>query len=185
MDETFLMVPEFTEIWKWDKTKDKKKAHKVLFYIYLMCDLNDECPTKDLDQTIKDGQCRFMAYGSRHYVFDGAETDLVVQGIQAYTMLNEVAEERMLSTYDSKIDQLRDLLEETEPVIHENVNDRTGVVTFATNIEIINRALKEISNLVKAKHDLRQTILAGFSAGHVRGKVQLSPRDKRKLRIGK
>jgi len=179
------MVPEFVEILEWDKTKEKNKAHKILFYLYLMCDLGDECPTKDLDQSIKDGQCRFMAYGTRKYDFEGQEQRLIISGLAAYTLLNEVAEERMLKTYDEKIDQLRTLLEETTPVIHENMNANTGIISFSTNVEIINKALKEISNLVKAKHDLRQTVLAGFSAGHVRGKVQLSPRDKRDLRIGK
>lgn len=185
MDHTFLMVPEFVEIWESDKTKDKKSAHKLLFYIYLMCDLGDECPTKDLDQSVKDSQCRFMAYGSKDYEFNNKELKLQIKGLAAYTLLNEVAEERILKTYDAKIDQLRTLLENTTPVIYENTNESNGVVSFSTNIEIINKALKEISNLVKAKHDLRQTVLAGFSAGHVRGKVQLSPRDKHKLRVGK
>lgn len=185
MEHTFLMVPEFVDIWEWDKTKDKKKAHKLLFYVYLMCDLNEECPTKDLNLSNKDQQCRFLVFKDKGYQFKDDELVLVSKAIEAYILLNEIPEERMLRTYDEKMDQLRELLGDTLPVIRENTNENTGMINFTTNVDIINKALKEVSNLVKAKHDLREAVLAGRGAGHVRGKVKLSPRDKRKLTIRK
>ena len=181
MTEVFLMVPEFVTIWESDKTKDKKKAHRMLFYVYLMCDLTDECPTKDLGQATKDGQCRFMAFQSKNYVIEGKELEMIHEAMEAYVLLNEIPEERMLRTYDDKIDQIRIILDETEPQIETGINN-SGVTVFTTNIDIINKALKEIANLVKAKHDLKQAVLAGQSSGHVRGKLHLSPRDKKKLR---
>jgi len=185
MEPSFLMVPEFVSIWEWDKTKNHKKGHQLLFYVYLMCDLSDDCPTKDLDLSNKDQQCRYMVFGKKNYHFDDEEGALVSEALDAYTLLNEVPEERMLKTYDAKIDQLRILLDDTDPVIRENINDSNGVTTFTTNIDIINKGLKEIANLVKAKQELKQAVLAGHSAGHVRGKVTLSPRDKKKLRLRK
>ena len=181
MEESFLMVPEFVTIWKSDKTKDKKNAHKLLFYVYLMCDLTENCPTKDLGQETKDAQCRFMAFGTKDYIFNGREEVMVIDAIDSYVLLNEVPEERMLRTYDAKIDQIRILLDATKPAIQEGLN-KDGNTIYSTNVDIINKALKEISSLVKAKHDLKQAVLAGLSAGHVRGQLKLSPRDKKKLR---
>ena len=185
IDHIFMMVPEFVAIWKSDKKDRKPKANQILLYLYLMSDLSDECPTKNLDQATKDSQCRFMAFGAKDREFSEQEWKLINPGLDAYVLLNQTSEERLFPIYDEKIDQLRDVLKDTTPQIIENVNDKTGVTSFTTNVAIINAALKEIANLVKAKQDLRQAVLAGYSSGHVRGQVRLSPRDKKKLTLRK
>ena len=185
MEETFLMIPEFVAVWEFDKTKSKLHANKLLFYIYLMCDLQDTCPTKNLSKTQKDPQCRFMAFGSKDYHFKEEELPLIQGAIDAYTLFNETAEERVLTVYDEKIDQIRHMLKTTTPAIVTNINPVTMATTYASNVDIINKSLKEISNLVKAKNELKQAILAGLSAGFVRGQLTLSPRDQGPIKIRK
>lgn len=184
MTQEFLMIPEFTDVWNRDKTKEKQHAHDILFYVYLMCDLQDDCPTKNLDKIVKDQHCRFMVFKDKAYQFTDKDLPYVQAAVTAYTLLNETSEERILQVYDAKIDQLRIMLEEVTPVIREGVSN-AGVATFTTNVDMINRALKEVSNLVKAKNELKQAILAGLSAGYVRGQLTLSPRDRGSIKIRK
>lgn len=181
MTEQFLMIPQFVDIWERDKSKTKDHANKLLFYIYLMCDLSESCPTKDLDQSMKDSECRFLAFKAKNYQFNQEDLQYVQDAMDAYILFNETAEERILKVYDKKLDEVRTMLDRTQPQMSEGINN-SGVTVYTTNVDIINRALKEISNLVKAKNDLRQAILAGKGAGHVRGQIVLSPRDKKKLR---
>jgi hypothetical protein len=181
MTEQFMMIPQFVDIWERDKTERKEHANKLLFYVYLMADLSEDCPTKDLDHSMKDQECRFLAFKSKNYQFEDEDVEYVQAALDAYKKFNENAEERMLKTYDKKIDEVRHMLDETTPQISDGVNN-SGVTVYTSNVDIINRALKEVSNLVKAKNDLRQAILAGKGAGHVRGNLILSPRDKKKIR---
>lgn len=93
-----------------------------------------------------------------------------------------VAEEQKdINIYNKKMDEFNILLKDTIPKIERNTNENTGVVSFTTNIDIINGTLKDIINIIQAKASLVALYTTGSIPKHLRG--GLSPLTKGKIKI--
>jgi uncharacterized protein YdhG (YjbR/CyaY superfamily) len=172
-DPRFFLFKQFTDIWDWDKTETKDKAHKMLRFIYLLCDITEECPLKDVPTQKRESEALFHAYKDKNYTFTKKERELVQAGIECYIKYNESAEERLLSEFDNKAEELRNKLEDTMPEAVENI--RNGVKTFVSNSEIITRALKELDVVKKSKVHVISAIKREALSQRVRGAASLSP----------
>ena len=172
-DEKFFLFKPFTDIWEWDKSENKNKAHKLLRFIYLLCDITEECPLKDVPSQKREAEALFYAYGDKNYQFTKKERSLVEAGIACYTKINETAEERLLGEFDNKAEELRAKLEETMP--EAVTNDSNGVISFTSNSEIITRALRELDTVKKSKLAVISAIKREALSQRVRGAAALSP----------
>lgn len=180
-DAKFFLFKPFVDIWEWDKSETKDKAHKMLRFIYLLCDISEDCPLKDVPISKRESEALFHAYKDKDYQFTKKERALVEAGIKCYIKYNESAEERLLSEFDNKAEELRNKLEDTMPEALQNVNK--GVTTFVSNSEIITRALKELDNVKKSKISVISAIKREAMSQRVRGSAALSPNSKGIIRM--
>jgi hypothetical protein len=164
------------DIWEWDKSEDKEKANKMLRFIYLLCDITEECPLKDVPTQKREAEALFHAYKDKDYKFTKKERELVEAGIECYIKYNETAEERLLGEFDNKAEELRAKLEETMPETVENF--KNDVTTFVSNSEIITRALKELDSVKKSKIAVISAIKREALSQRVRGAAALSPNSR-------
>jgi hypothetical protein len=133
-----------------------------------------ENPLRDIPYFKKDTEARLRAYGNG--------TQLISPKVEAAIASYPTTEEQKdIYTYDKKMDQFNVLLKDTEPKIERNENDNTGVVSFTTNIDIINGTLKDIINIIQAKASLVALYTTGSIPKHLRG--GLSPLTKGKIKV--
>ena len=158
------------------KTPELKALTKLedLLYVYFFCVLSKDNPLRDIPYFKKDAEARLRAYGNKHQPL----SPKVETAVAAY---HTTEEEKDIYTYDKKMDQFNVLLKDTLPKIERNENDNTGVVSFTTNIDIINGTLKDIINIIQAKASLVALYTTGSMPKHLRG--GLSPLTKGKIKI--
>ena len=82
--------------------------------------------------------------------------DRLVIGIDDYKKAYETVDVRMDKVYSHKLDQIAQVIEETTPQIRENYNDKTGAVTFATNLPLLQKVMTEYGQLMEAREKLRE-----------------------------
>lgn len=172
-DAKFFLFKPFVNIWEWDRSETKDKAHKMLRFIFLLCDITEECQLKDVATQKREAEALFVAYKDKDYKFTKKERELVEAGIACYIKYNESAEERLLDEFDKKAEELRSRLEDTTPEALNNVNK--GVTTFVSNSDIITKALKELDNVKKSKISVISAIKREALSQRVRGAAALSP----------
>lgn len=175
-DPKFFLFRPFVDIWEWDTTENKDKAHKMLRFIYLLCDISEECPLKDTPAQKRESEALFHAYKDKDYKFTKKERELVEAGVSCYIKFNESAEERLLDEFDKKAEELRSKLEDTTPEALQNTNK--GVTTFVSNSDIITKALKELDNVKKSKISVISAIKREALTQRVRGAAALSPNSR-------
>lgn len=167
------MFKEFTDIWKDDKTKGKLNANKLLYFIFLLCDINEENPVHDVAPEKREEEAKFRAYKDRNKKFIKSEQNLLEKGIKKYIKLNMTMEERLLYAFDRKATQLSNVLEQTIP---ETVtNEENGVVSFVSNSKIITDALSKLSKIRINREKILASIKNEAISQKVRGKIKLSP----------
>ena len=88
LDAKFFMFKEFSAIWKHDKTKDKLKANQILFFIYLLCDIGQENPLKDVAAEKKEVEAKFRAFGDKSKQFTTKERELLEKAVKVYITIN-------------------------------------------------------------------------------------------------
>jgi hypothetical protein len=116
----------------------------------------------------------------RIYGEDGIPEDWVEDIEKAIETYPRAEEELSIYTYNKKMDELGELLRETHPKIQKNENVNSGVISFTTNIDIINAILKDITNIIQAKASLLALYTTGRIPKHLRG--GLSPLAEGKLK---
>jgi len=173
LDYKFYLFKEFVDIWKSDKTKTKNRANSLLYFVYLMADINEENPLRDVTSSKREEESKFRAFKKRDKVFTDKEEQLLSAAIKKYTYLNTTPEERMLYTFDRKIKELVDLLESTTPETVTNVEN--GVVSYASNSKIIADALSKISKIRKTREKILSAIRKEAVSQKIRGQLSLSP----------
>lgn len=175
-DAKFFLFKPFVDILNWDKSENKDKAHKMLRFVYLLCDITEECQLKDVPIAKRESEALFHAYKDKNYKFTKKERALVEAAIACYIKYNETAEERLLDEFDHKAEELRNKLEDTTPEAVKNLNK--GVTTFVSNSDIITRALKELDVVKKSKISVISAIKREALSQRVRGAASLSPNSR-------
>jgi hypothetical protein len=172
-DFRFYMFKEFVDIWNKDKSKDKLNANRMLYFVFLLCDIGRDNPLKDVESEKKEAEAKFRAYRDREKKFSLEEINLLEPAIKMYTELNMTAEERLLEAFDKKADQLSKILEATLPETVTNSQD--GVVSFVSNSKIITDALSKLSKIRTNREIVVSAIKKQAISQKVRGGLTLSP----------
>jgi len=87
--------------------------------------------------------------------------------VEEYQKMYETPEARIVKIYNDKIDEMRQLIEDTEPEIVENIKSN-GEKSYATNLKILTDLMKELGNLWEVKEKLEAKIRKQQVAGHGR-----------------
>lgn len=175
-DPFFFLFKEFTDIWKHDKSTNKVKANKLFYFVFLLCDLTEDNPLRDVDAERKEVESKFRVFGNKNHTFSKRERTLLGAAVDCYIKYSKTAEERILESFDQKAEELRDLLDKTKPETAENSKD--GVTAFVTNTDIITRGLKELDLVKKQKINVISAVRKAAMTQRVRGQVTLSPLSK-------
>jgi len=173
IDFRFYMFKELLDIWNKDRSKDKLNANRMLYFIFLLCDIGKDNPIKDEEADKRESEAKFRAYRDREKEFSVVEISLLEPAIKLYIDLNTTVEERLLAAFDKKAKEISKLLEVTTP---ETVtNSENGVVSFVSNSKIITDALSKLSKIRTNRELIMSTIKKRALTQKVRGGLSLSP----------
>ena len=173
LDAKFFMIKEFVDIWRHDRSKGKKKAHRMLYFIFLLCDISEDNPLAYIDVHKRETEAKFKAFHDIDKKFTKKESTLLEAAIPMYIDLNMTIEERLLDIFDMKAEQLTKLLETTTPETIENEDN--GVITFVSNSKLITDALNKLSVIRKNRASIVASIRKEAISQKVRGQLTLSP----------
>ena len=172
-DFRFFMFKEFKDIWVKDRSKGKINANRMLYFIFLLCDIGKDNPLKDIKSENREIEAKFRSYGDKEKEFVMKDRELLEPALKLYTELNTTAEERLLEAFDKKALQLSKVLEVTLP---ETVtNKENGVVVFVSNSKIITDALSKLSKIRTNREKIVAAIKKRAISQKIRGGLTLSP----------
>lgn len=168
IDANALIVPELKKIWEKDTSKDKKKATPILTYIHVFSQTDETAPFYQADYKDLDGLSRRLAYGDSDFRYSEKEEVEIYQAVQAYITVKINAEQRMIKIFDSKIDEMRRLINDTTLVLKEDI-DSKGNAKFLTNLPIVTKVMMEIDKILEAKEKIEARIRKQSNNSKVKG----------------
>lgn len=177
---TMFMFKPFVDLWEWDTSSNKDRAHAMFYFLYLLNDLSELNPLRDTAPDKKEAEALRLAFKSTKK-FTKAELKVLDPAIKCYITYNNTAEERILKEFDSKAEQIRQQLEDTVPETLSN--ERRGVISFVSNSSIITKALKELDGIKRAKLQVVAAIKKETMSQKVRGQIVLSPLSKGQIQL--
>lgn len=180
-DFRFYMFEEYTDIWNGDSSKNKINANRMLYFVFLLCDIGEDNPLKDVKVEKREAEAKFRAFRDMNKQFTEDERSLLEPAVKLYVELNMTAEERLLSAFDSKSKELGKVLEDAKP--EQVVNEENGVVSFVSNSKIITDALSKLSKLRTNREKIVSAIKKQSITQKVRGGLTLSPLSKGLIKI--
>jgi hypothetical protein len=158
--------------------------NKTCIFIFLLCDLSNDNPLVDRPYNTKREEALEIAFGVDLPVFVALKDsnvkirDNINRCIDIYLKRVNVDEQKDIATYSKKMDQFRVMLSGMKPIIEKNTHETTLMVSYSTNMDIINSVLRDIVSLIQAKASMVALHTTGIIPKHLRG--GLSP-----LSVGK
>jgi hypothetical protein len=165
--------------------KDEEIYDKIGIFIFLLCDLSNDNPLVDRPYNTRREEALDVAFGSRlgdfKVLLDSSDglRDLINKCMDFYIKEVNTDEQKDIATYSKKMDQFRVMLHGMKPTIERNTHETTQMISFSTNMEIINSVLGDIVSLIQAKASMVALHTTGIIPKHLRG--GLSPLAKGKV----
>jgi hypothetical protein len=162
---------------------DQKLFDKLCIFIFLLCDLSNDNPLVDRPYNTKREEALEVAFGKDLKRFiaikDSNEMirDLINKTIEIYLKEVNTDEQKDIATYSTKMDQFRIMLHGMKPRIEKNTNKLTQMVSFSTNMDIINSVLKDIVSLISAKASMVALHTTGSIPKHLRGRLSFDAQE--------
>lgn len=169
-----VIDPESIQDYKEFKDLQKvKKGDECLLYVFLSCDLSWDNPILEIPFTDKEFEAKLLAFGDGKYDIEqklGPKTRVMVEEACAvYRKEIVLDEQKDIAAYDRKMDQFLEMLKNTVPTIEKNTSGESGVVSYSTNIEIINGVLQDIVVMIQSKSSLIAMMVQGTVPKNLRG----------------
>jgi hypothetical protein len=187
VDPDSIVVAELKRLLNEIKTvvQDEKVYDQICIFIFLLCDLSNDNPLVDRPYNTRREEALDVAFGSTLESFKARLAssdilrDLINKCIDVYIKDVNTDEQKDVATYSKKMDQFRVMLHGMQPTIERNTNERTGMISYSTNMDIINSVLSDIVSLIQAKASMIALHTTGIIPKHLRG--GLSPLAKGKV----
>lgn len=156
IDVNFLQIEEFVHVKKFYGTKKKAKMDQSFLYMYYMYSLDEENAFRDLDGEMKKEQAVYRVWKKRakEPPFEGKELALFEAAADAYILFSSTEEERAVEELNRKMEQMRKTIKDTKPKIIEQVNPTTGILSFVSNMDILNKAIEKLPSILEVKEKL-------------------------------
>lgn len=165
LDPNIILFKEFSDLYALPKGK------KLLQVIYHRHSRDKENPFKDLDERVKDENI-FMAIfnkkDQKSLKLTAKETNLLNAAEKVFLRYNSTAESRLLASMNTKLDQISEMLDDTDPIIDQTITN-SGETKFNTNLTIMLNLFSKIESIMKSKTILQNAILKQESEGKIRG----------------
>ncbi|MCK5788256.1 MAG: hypothetical protein KAH32_04630 [Chlamydiia bacterium] len=156
VDVNFYQVEEFVSLKTYYGNEKKLKMNQVFLYIYYMYSLDEDNAFRDLDGSMKKTQIVYRIWKKREEKppFDKKELPLIEKAIDAYLLYSAVEEERIVEGLNRKMEQIRYAIDNTTPKILEQINPNTGITSFVSNVDILNKAIEKLPVILEVKEKL-------------------------------
>jgi len=157
IDVNFIMIDEFMKVKKYyNKSKQKVALDKAFLYIFFMYSLDEKNVFRDTDSRVKKEQVIYRVWKKKleEPPVTKEEMKLIEDAAEAYIFFSTTEEERTIEEIDRKMEQIRYTIKNTKPKIMEQTNPNTGITSFVSNVDIINKAIKELPTLLEVKEKL-------------------------------
>ena len=157
------MLASMRKIYEEDESTNKEDSTKYFTYIHLVSQIDPEAPyfRTPMRDTIRGA--KKDCFGDADYMFEDEEA--VEAMVKEYQEAHSTPEWRIIKSFDLKINQLKDLLDDTEPEITQNEKTKA----FASNIPIITKTMQDIEIVIITRDKLIAIAKKEQSAG---GKVR-------------
>lgn len=173
INDKVVITPSMKVIPELDKIislSNKKKVHQYLMYIYFSSSLEEENPYRDLEAGAREKESMYRAFGdTKKTSFTEEEERLILPAKAAFIKHTETADERIVFSYNVKLDELKILLDETKPVIERTENESTGAVSFVTNSAILTKIMSDVDVLIEKREKIKASLLNQSTSGRVKG----------------
>lgn len=182
VDPVSLTLEPLREIWNADKSKNKDEAIKLLTYVHICAQIDEDAPFAKSDPTEVSTLARREIYGSYEHEFKGKFNEKYLEeAITKYQLAFDTPEQASVRVFDKKIYEINRLIDNTNIEI-EKVAIRGGV-DYVSNFPILNKMMQDMTKINAARESLKNTIMKQNSTGAVRGQRQVSFLEKRRAEI--
>jgi len=156
IDVNFLQIEELVNLKKFYGSKRKVKMDQSFLYMYYMYSLDEENSFRDLDGEMKKEQAIYRVWKKREKEppFTKEESELFYKAADAYILFSSTEEERAVEELNRKMEQMRKTIKDTKPKIVEQMNPTTGITSFVSNMDIINKAIEKLPSILEVKEKL-------------------------------
>lgn len=184
VDPISLVLEPLREIWNSDKSKNKDEAIKLLTYIHICAQIDENAPFAKADPTEVSSLARRELYGDYTYNFKGKFNEKYLEdAIIKYQLAFDTPEQASVRAFDKKIYEINRLIDSTQIEI-EKVAVRGGV-DYVSNFAILNKMMQDMTKINAAREALKNSIMKQNSTGAVRGQRQVSFLEKRRAEMNK
>lgn len=157
VDPKTVIIQNLGIIWDNDSSKGKEKSTKLLTYIHLVSQIDEEAPYYTSAYNEVGPLAKRDLYGNYEHDFTkeyGDDfDDFLEESIAQYQQAYETVDHRSYRSIIRKIDQTRELIDSTDPQLKESIV--RGAVTYASNFAILNKMIQELGPLQDAADEMR------------------------------
>lgn len=157
VDPKSLMISELREVYENDSDPLKRNAINILSYIHLASQIDPAAPYFSAREDEVETLAAIDIFG-RDYAERGVVLDSFLNLTQAYQKAFEKPENRIVKSFNHKLDQLQDMLEKVRPEIEKSINLKTGTFTYVSNTRSIMQVMKDLDEVMDAKEQLEERI---------------------------
>jgi len=147
-----------------DKYKEDM-ATKVFTYIHLVSQIDKEAPFFSAAFDEVEHLTKIQTFTELEW--KKVEKRGLKVAITEYKEMYATPENRIVGIFNAKIDQIRKLIEDTDPEITQYVSN-SGVVGHASNLPILTKTMTDLDGLLVAKDKLEAKIRKQSTMGKMR-----------------
>jgi hypothetical protein len=182
IDPISLTLEPLLEIWVADKSANKEAATKLLTYVHICSQVDQEAPFAKVDPTEVGSLAKREIFGKYDYEFKGKfDEEFMESTVMRYQMAYDTPEQAAVRIYDKKIYEINRVIDETEIEI-KPVAVRGGI-DYVSNFPIINKMMQDMTKINAAKEALKAAVMKQQSTSSVRGQRQVSFLEKRRAEM--
>ncbi len=162
---------------------DSKLGEKYCIYVFLAEDISKRNPIGSMQDADRRSEAMRILFGKENYKFSDTVQRAIDAASEYYRERVNDQFEREMHTYDTKLDELGTLLDGIAPVITKNTSEKTSDVTFTSNIDLLNKVLKDIIDIIQTKTTLEAMYAAGELNEGLHIHTHYTPADSGKITL--
>lgn len=157
VDAKTLMLEPLLRIYNDDKSPTKDQANRYLAYIHLVSQIDHEAPYFRSSHLEVRALAKRQLFRDENFDFGVSLNEFLEKAIQDYQEAYEDSDSRAERIFNKKIDQMIKEIDRKEPEIVRTSGIK-GQVIFVSNVDLINKAMKSLPDLLQIRDELRAKI---------------------------
>lgn len=157
VDAKTLMLEPLLRIYNDDPSPTKDQANRYLAYIHLVSQIDPEAPYFRSSHLEVRALAKRQLFRDESFDFGKALEEFLEKTIKDYQEAYEDSDSRAERIFNKKIDQMITEIDRKEPEIVRTSGIK-GQVIFVSNVDLINKAMKSLPDLLQIRDELRAKI---------------------------